>query len=156
MPLTSNPKTNGPHVWHDKQYLVLIELSFHQTCKCTFLPRHFSLQTSSRLCESRVKRRIVTTPCTRALPDLATAEAFESFQDEPYLDPSRVRLEASGRVFCSHAALDGAAVHPDFVLLEAQFWQAAALTHVQLCMHQVHTVGEREEEGGDAVNEMID
>lgn len=64
--------------------------------------------------------------------------------DKAYLDPSRVRLEASGRVLGRHSALDRAAVHPDLVLLEAELGQAAALAHVQLSVHQVHTVAERE------------
>lgn len=57
---------------------------------------------------------------------------------DAYLDPPRVWLEAPGRVFGRHSALDGAAVHPDLVLFQAQFWQAAAFAHMQLGMHQVH------------------
>lgn len=71
-----------------------------------------------------------------------------SLQDESYLDPAGVRLETSGRVLGRHPDLDGAAVHPDPVLLEAQFRQAAALTHTQLSVHEVHAVGERERERG--------
>lgn len=77
-------------------------------------------------------------------PDHSVAKAFTSFSDEPYLNPSGVWLEASGWVFGRHSALDRTAVHPDLVLFEAEFWQAAALTHMQLGMHQVHTVIERE------------
>lgn len=74
----------------------------------------------------------------RLSPDFVSN--FDSFWDELYLDPSGVWLEASGRVFGRHPALDRAAVHPDLVLFEAQFWQAAALAHMQLGVHQVHTV----------------
>jgi len=66
--------------------------------------------------------------------------------DDAYLNPPGVWLEASGRVLGRHSALDRAAVHPDIFLLEAQFWQAAALTHMQLGMHQVHAVREGERE----------
>jgi hypothetical protein len=56
-----------------------------------------------------------------------------------YLKPSSVRLEATGRVLCGHTALDGEAIYPDLILLQAQLWQATPLTHVQLSMNQVHT-----------------
>lgn len=75
---------------------------------------------------------------------MGPAKDFWSFWDEPYLNPPGVWLEASGRVFGRHSALDGAAVHPDLVLFEVQFWQAAALTHMHLGVHQVHTVKVRE------------
>lgn len=64
-------------------------------------------------------------------------------QGGAHLNPAGVGLEASGRVFGSHSALDCAAVHPDLVLLEVQVWQAAALAHAQLSVHQVHTVEKR-------------
>lgn len=57
-----------------------------------------------------------------------------------YLNPAGVWLEAPGGVFGCHSALDGTAVHPDLVLFEAQFWQAASFAHAELGMHQVHTV----------------
>ena len=72
--------------------------------------------------------------------------SVHGIQNGAYLDPAGVWLEASGRVLGGHSALDGTAVHPDLVLLEAQLRQAAALTHMQLGMHQVHAVGERREE----------
>lgn len=61
---------------------------------------------------------------------------------EAHLDPAGVGLEAPGGVFGRHPALDGAAVHPDLVLFEVELGQAAALAHVQLSVHQVHTVEE--------------
>lgn len=64
---------------------------------------------------------------------------------EAHLNPPGVRLEAPGGVFGRHPALDGAAVHPDLVLFEVELGQAAALAHVQLSVHQVHTVEERRE-----------
>ncbi len=97
---------------------------------------------------------------TCGLPDHSTAKAFTSVSDDPYLNPSGVWLEPSGWVFGRHSALDRTAVHPDLVLFEAQFWQAAALTHVQLGMHQVHAVlekeRERQRERGNEVNKLIE
>lgn len=61
---------------------------------------------------------------------------------EAHLDPAGVGLEAPGGVFGRHPALDGAAVHPDLVLLEVELGQAAALAHVQLSVHQVHAAEE--------------
>lgn len=58
----------------------------------------------------------------------------------PYLNSASVRLESSGGVFGCHSALDGTAVYSDLILFEVELWQAAALTHMQLGMHQVHTV----------------
>lgn len=54
-------------------------------------------------------------------------------------------MEAPGRVFGRHSALDCAAVHPDLVLLEVQVRKAAALAHTQLSVHQVHTVEKKRE-----------
>lgn len=61
---------------------------------------------------------------------------------EAHLNPPGVGLEAPGGVFGRHPALDCAAVHPDLVLFEVQLGQAAALAHVQLSVHQVHTAEE--------------
>lgn len=69
---------------------------------------------------------------------------MRAFVDKAYLNPSRVWLEASGWVLGCHSTLDCAAIHPDLVLFEAEFWQAAALAHMELSMHQVHAVAERE------------
>lgn len=63
---------------------------------------------------------------------------------EAHLNPPGVGLEAPGGVFRRHSALDCAAVHPDLVLFQVQVWQAAALAHAQLSVHQVHTEEERE------------
>lgn len=68
----------------------------------------------------------------------------------PYLDSAGVRLESSGGVFGGHSALDGTAVHSDLILFEVELCQAAALTHVQLGVHQVHTV---KYERGDEVKD---
>lgn len=69
---------------------------------------------------------------------------------EAHLNPPGVGLEAPGGVFGRHPALDGAAVHPDLVLFEVQLGQAAALAHVQLSVHQVHTGGEERNERSQA------
>lgn len=76
----------------------------------------------------------------------------KTFFNSAYLNPACVRLKTSGRVLGGHPALDGAAVHSDLVLFEAQLWQAAALAHMQLGVHQIHTVWER----GDEVNKLIE
>lgn len=71
---------------------------------------------------------------------MSSVTAAWHLENPPYLNPSGVRLEASGRVFGRHSALDGTAVHSDFVLFEVELWQAAAFAHMQLSMHQVNTV----------------
>ncbi|KAG7243288.1 hypothetical protein INR49_011741 [Caranx melampygus] len=81
------------------------------------------------------------------------AEEQEEIENRAYLNPASVWLEASGWVLSCHSALDSTAIHPDLVLFEAQLWQAAALTHVQLGMHQVHTVQEREVDRKNEVKE---
>lgn len=65
---------------------------------------------------------------------------FYKVKTGSYLNSASVRLESSGGVFGGHSALDGTAVHPDLILFEVEFWQAAAFTYMQLSMHQVHTV----------------
>lgn len=78
-----------------------------------------------------------------------------SLADGAYLNPAGVWLEASGRVLGCHSALDSTTIHPDLVLFEAQLWQAAALAHVQLGMHQVHTVRETKREREVVRNKLI-
>lgn len=77
----------------------------------------------------------------------------EGFQHEAYLNPPGVWLEGSGWVFGRHSTLDRAAVHPDLVLFEAELWQAAALAHMQLGVHQVHTVGDQRDNEAKTLND---
>lgn len=83
---------------------------------------------------------------TRAVCDGGPGQCVMLYGDRSYLDPSCVGLETSGRVLCGHSALDSTAVHSDLVLLEVQLWKTAALAYVQLGMHQVHTVRQKERE----------
>lgn len=61
------------------------------------------------------------------------------FRTFTYLNAARVRLEAACRVLGCDSALDGAAIDADVLLPQAQVRQAPALSHVDLCMDQVHT-----------------
>ena len=64
-----------------------------------------------------------------------------------YLQTACVGLEPPRRVLRGDAALDGAAVDADVVLLQTELSQAAALAYVQLCVNQVHT-----ERGAHSIN----
>lgn len=57
----------------------------------------------------------------------------------PYLQSSRVRLEATCRVLRGHTALDGISIDPYLVLFQAQLGQTATFTHSQLSVYQIHT-----------------